>query len=71
MADGDKGLEPLLQRADEIAVPAIVLGEYKYGIPQSRNRARYEGWLAEVLESCRVLPVDRGTAGHYAGSATN
>lgn len=66
MADGDKNLEPLLQRADEIAVPAIVLGEYKYGIRQSRNRTRYERWLAEVLASCRVLAVDEGTAGHYA-----
>jgi predicted nucleic acid-binding protein len=66
MADGDTNLEPLLQQAEEIAVPAIVLGEYKYGIRQSRHRARYERWLAEVLGSCRVLAVDEGTAGHYA-----
>ena len=66
MADGNANLGPLLHRADEIAVPAIVLGEYKYGIRLSRNRARYERWLAEVLASCRVLVVDEGTAGHYA-----
>jgi tRNA(fMet)-specific endonuclease VapC len=66
MADGDVKLEPLLQRATEIAIPAIVLGEYKYGIRQSRNRTRYERWLAEVLATCRVLAVDERTAGQYA-----
>jgi len=66
MADGDTSLEPLLQQAAEIAVPVIVLGEYRYGIRQSRHRARYERWLAEVLASCRVLVVDEGTAGQYA-----
>jgi len=66
MADGDLNLEPLLQQADEIAIPAIVLGEYKYGIRQSRNRARYERWLTEVIAICRVLAVDEVTAEHYA-----
>lgn len=66
MADGDVKLEPLLQSATEIAVPVIVLGEYRYGIRQSRRRIRYERWLAEVLASCRVLAVDEATAGEYA-----
>jgi predicted nucleic acid-binding protein len=66
MADGDTSLEPLLQQAAEIAVPVIVLGEYRYGIRQSHHRTRYERWLAEVLTSCRVLVVDEETAGHYA-----
>jgi len=66
MADGDTGLESLLQLAAEIAVPVIVLGEYRYGIRQSRKRARYERWLAEVLASCRVLAVDEETAIQYA-----
>jgi len=66
MADGDVKLEPLLHQAVEIAVPVIVLGEYKYGIRQSRSRARYERWLADVIGSCRVLVVDEGTAGLYA-----
>ena len=66
MADGDASLEPLLQQAAEIAVPVIVLGEYRYGIRQSRHRIRYERWLAKVLAGCRVLAVDEETAGHYA-----
>ena len=67
MADGDQLLEPVLQRADEIAVPVIVIGEYRYGIRQSRDRARYERWLAEAIANCRVLVADEGTAEQYAG----
>lgn len=66
MADGDAKLEPLLRQAPDIAIPVIVLGEYKYGIGQSRSRVRYERWLVEVVASCRVLAVDEGTAEHYA-----
>lgn len=66
MADGDPMLEPILHRAVEIAVPVIVLGEYRYGIRQSRSRARYERWLAEAISNCRVLVVDEGTAEQYA-----
>jgi tRNA(fMet)-specific endonuclease VapC len=66
VADGDPALEPILRRAAEIALPVIVLGEYRYGIRQSRHRVRYERWLAEALAGYRVLAVDEDTAGHYA-----
>jgi predicted nucleic acid-binding protein len=66
LADGDADLEPALQQATEVAVSVIVLGEYQYGIRQSRNRKRYEHWLAELTASCRVLAVDAGTAERYA-----
>lgn len=66
IADGDPNIELLLHRANEIAVPVIVLGEYKYGILQSRHRARYEQWLSEVIANSRVLVVDEETAFEYA-----
>jgi tRNA(fMet)-specific endonuclease VapC len=66
MADGDLTLEPLLHRVAGIAVPVIVLGEFRYGIKQSRNRAQYERWLAETVPLYRVLVVDDGTAEEYA-----
>jgi predicted nucleic acid-binding protein len=66
MADGDPALEPVLKTANEIAVPVIVLGEYMYGIRQSRNRIHYERWLSEVIATARVLTVDEGTAVEYA-----
>ena len=66
VADGDLTLEPILRRATEVALPVMVLGEYRYGIRRSRDRARYERWLAEAIPNYRVLVVDRGTAEQYA-----
>ena len=66
LADGDRSLEPFLLRVVEIAVPVIVIGEYRYGIRQSRNRARYERWLEELVSASRMLAVDQSTAEHYA-----
>jgi predicted nucleic acid-binding protein len=66
LADGDLALEPILRNANEIALPVIVLGEYRYGVRQSRNRVRYEQWLADAIASYRVLDVDQATAEAYA-----
>jgi tRNA(fMet)-specific endonuclease VapC len=66
LADGDETLEPVVRQASEIALPVIVLGEYQYGIRRSRNRNRYERWLAEVIAACQVLIVDETTALRYA-----
>jgi len=66
MADGDMQLEPVIQQTGEIAIPVVVLGEYKFGIWQSRKRTRYERWLAEFIPTCRVLVLDEATAEQYA-----
>ena len=66
LADGADGLEPILCAAPEVAVPVIVLGEYQYGIRQSRERSRYERWLKESSGYFRVLDVDEHTAALYA-----
>lgn len=66
LADGNLALEPILRRAASVAVPVIALGEYRYGIRQSRDRVRYERWLAEYIPSYRVLAVDETTAERYA-----
>jgi tRNA(fMet)-specific endonuclease VapC len=66
IADGDVKLESVLRQTADLAVPVIVLGEYRYGIRQSRHRTRYERWLAEVVTNCRVLAIDPETAGEYA-----
>src|SRR5688572_7767304 len=66
MADGDRKLEPILAQADELAIPVIVLGEYRYGIAHSRSRVQYEKWLTEAIADCRILRVDEATAVEYA-----
>jgi len=52
---------PILRQATEIAVPVIVLGEYRYGVRQSRERQRYEQWLMDSLPNYRILDVDQET----------
>ena len=66
VADNQAAAVRLFTRAASIELPAIVLGEYRFGIAQSRRRKEYEKWLAELIAATRVLPVDEGTTGHYA-----
>jgi tRNA(fMet)-specific endonuclease VapC len=59
-------LHPVIVEADHLAIPVIVLGEYRYGIGQSRHRARCECWLREFLGNCRLLVIDEATTRYYA-----
>ncbi|MCP5115350.1 MAG: type II toxin-antitoxin system VapC family toxin [bacterium] len=65
-ADGDRELIGAIGKEPELAVPVVVLGEYLYGIRQSRFRPRYEEWLRRRLGLFHVLPVRQETAGWYA-----
>ena len=55
-----------LQSAKTIAVTIISLGEYHFGISQSRYRQELKTWLASFLERAQVLFVDLDTLTHYA-----
>ena len=66
VAEGEPVLEPLLRKATQIAIPVIVLGEYRYGVSQSRHRVQYEQWLAEYLPEFHILDVDERTTLAYA-----
>ena len=70
MAEGDPRLKPILLQAHQLAIPVIALGEYRYGISQSRDRPRYQQWLAEHLLKFRVLDIDERTAEAYAAIRT-
>jgi predicted nucleic acid-binding protein len=70
IAEGEAALEPILRKAAQIAIPVIVLGEYRYGISQSRHRLHYERWLAEYLPKFRVLDVDERTTISYSAVRT-
>jgi len=56
----------IFNQAESIELPVIVLGEYRFGIAQSRRRKEYEKWLEELIAAVRVLPVDQETSAHYA-----
>ena len=65
-AEGDLALEPILRGTPQLAIPVIVLGEYRYGISQSRDRAHYEQWLSEYLRRFRILEIDERTTVPYS-----
>ncbi len=65
-ADGLPAVVEKLGLADELYVPVMVLGEYRFGIATSRRRREYEAWLAHGRAFWNVLPAVEETALHYA-----
>ena len=66
VADGEVSAVELVAGADRVALPVIVLGEYRLGIAQSRHRASYEGWLRQWIATVTVLDIDDGTTHSYS-----
>lgn len=65
-ADGTPAIAPLLRSASRLVVPAIALGEFDFGIRQSRHYSRYQAWLAQNL-----LCVDRPALGSRFSLCSN
>ena len=65
-ADGYVEVEAPLRAADRLVVPSVVLGEYYFGIRQSRLRRRYEAWLSRYLPLTEIAAVTSATAHAYA-----
>lgn len=65
-ADREPAALRIVASAETLAVPVIVLGEYRFGIAQSRYRQDYEYWLSEWIAAVKVLEVDERTTHHYA-----
>ena len=65
-ADREADALQVLARAERLAVPVLVLGEYRMGIAQSRHRMDYENWLQEWISAVTVLELDEETTHHYA-----
>ena len=66
LAEQDKVLTDLVQAAPRIAVTIISLGEYAFGISQSRHRAELEAWLDALLMKVDVLLLEQKTLPFYA-----
>ena len=64
--DGDAGVGAILRTQARAAIPVIVLGEFRYGIAESRHRKAYESWLDSQLRHFDVLAITDQTAIAYA-----
>jgi len=65
-ADGDLGAIGAFRSAARLVIPVVVLGEYWFGILQSRYRERYEEWLSQNLPATELAVINRATALEYA-----
>ena len=52
--------------SEVLAVPGIVLGEYRFGLSGSRLQAELEAKLGRLERLADILCVDADTARHYA-----
>lgn len=65
-AEGVPEVKTPLQSTGRLIVPSVVLGEYYFGILQSRHRNRYEEWLRRYLPLAEIAAVTSSTAVAYA-----
>jgi tRNA(fMet)-specific endonuclease VapC len=65
-ADGSPLAGEAVREAQNVAVPVIVLGEYRYGVAHSARRREHEEWLERYLRRFQVLDVTTETALMYA-----
>ncbi len=64
--NGESAVGRILGQQQRVALPVIVLGEFRYGISHSRHRAAYESWLSVHLGDFEILDVTEETASAYA-----
>jgi tRNA(fMet)-specific endonuclease VapC len=65
-ADCEPAALELVARAERVAVPVVVLGEYRLGIAQSRHYTSYKNWLRDWITAVSVLSIEEETTQHYA-----
>lgn len=66
LADREGSLIQRIQSAPRICVTLISLGEYHFGISQSRKREELAAWLTAFLARAEVLVPSLQTLPHYA-----
>ncbi|HEX2643926.1 MAG TPA: type II toxin-antitoxin system VapC family toxin [Thermoanaerobaculia bacterium] len=63
---GDLSLGEVLAGDPRHHLPVIVIGEYRFGLLESRHRAYLQSLLDALLRESIVLPVDETTAEIYS-----
>jgi len=66
LLDGDTALQTVLDAADRHHLPAIALGEYRYGLKSSRHRQKLGALLDELEAESFAVNLSAATARHYA-----
>jgi len=66
LAARNEELIKTLESAPRLAVTIISVGDYFYGLTQSRHRDELADWLEAFLSRAELLHIGRRTLPHYA-----
>jgi tRNA(fMet)-specific endonuclease VapC len=66
LAEKDPNLMHCIQLAPRLCVTLISLGEYYYGISQSKKQLELTAWLKAFLQRAEILSPAMSTLPHYA-----
>lgn len=66
MADGEPSVLKTTQVVETVEIPVIVLGEFRFGIAQSRHEKSYQKWLGGLVATIRVLDITEETTNYYS-----
>ena len=64
--EGDAALLTLLEDESRLAMPVIVVGEYRFGLLRSRHKQKLAALLDELIATSDLLAIDDETATVYA-----
>lgn len=65
-AESEPSIMELLAGVQVLVLPVVVVGEYRFGIAQTRNTAAYNHWLERLIIRSDVLDITDETTFHYA-----
>ena len=65
-AEGNSSVRERIAAEPGPYLPVIVIGEYRYGLLEARNRQRRLAWLEELARHWLVLEISAETAEIYA-----
>jgi predicted nucleic acid-binding protein len=66
LLSGDATIAEVLAAEEHHHLPAVVIGEYRYGLVRSRDRGRLGRFLDLLIHESIILDIDIDTTVHYA-----
>jgi tRNA(fMet)-specific endonuclease VapC len=65
-AEEHPGIAEVLAGVEQLMLPVVVIGEYRYGIARSRDSSKNRQWLDDLVMDSSLLDVTEQTTHHYA-----
>lgn len=66
LAESEPAIMKLLAGVQNLVLPVVAVGEYRFGIALSRYGTDYNYWLDRLISQSSVLDITEETTHHYA-----